>query len=116
MLAAERPHAVVAATDISRQALLVARANAQRHNVSKRIHFVQTDLASGLDMKADLIVSNPPYVPHRDAAILTIDVARYEPATALLTLSRRLRYVCTESTERCRGCDSRCARLPDCSA
>ena len=74
---------MVVATDISREALLVARANAQRHQVDDRIHFVQTDLASGLRMQADLIVSNPPYVPEWDAGNLPIDVSSYEPATAL---------------------------------
>ena len=82
-LAAERPRAVVVATDISREALLVARANAQRHQVGDRVHFVQTDLGSGLRMQADLIVSNPPYVPYRDAGSLPLDVSDYEPATAL---------------------------------
>jgi release factor glutamine methyltransferase len=82
-LAAERPRAVVVATDISREALLVARANAQRHQVGDQVHFVQTDLGSGLRKPADLIVSNPPYVPYRDAGSLPLDVSDYEPATAL---------------------------------
>jgi len=82
-LAAERPQAVVIATDISREALLVARGNARRHQVDDRIHFLQADLASGLQMQADLIVSNPPYVPNRDVCTLPLDVSRYEPATAL---------------------------------
>lgn len=82
-LAAERPQASITATDISHQALLVARANADRHQVRERMHFVQTDLANGLRVQADLIVSNPPYVPERDVSSLSLDVARYEPATAL---------------------------------
>jgi release factor glutamine methyltransferase len=82
-LAAERPHARVAATDISHQALLVARANAARHQVQDRIHFVRTDLTGGLRVQAEVIVSNPPYVPEREAGILQPDVADYEPATAL---------------------------------
>jgi release factor glutamine methyltransferase len=82
-LAAERPQAVVVATDISREALLVARGNARRHLVDDRIHFVQADLADGLQMQADLIVSNPPYVPNRDVCTLPVDVSRYEPAMAL---------------------------------
>jgi release factor glutamine methyltransferase len=84
-LAAERPQALVAATDISHQALLVARANAARHQVHERIHFVQTDLASGLGVRADVIVSNPPYVPQWDADNLATDVVSYEPAEALFS-------------------------------
>ena len=82
-LAAERPQARIAATDISHQALLVARANAARHRVEERIHFIRTDLASGVGVQADVIVSNPPYVPEREAGILQPDVADYEPPTAL---------------------------------
>ena len=82
-LAAERPQDLVVATDISHEALLVARANARRHQVDGRLQFVRTDLASGLRIQADLIVSNPPYVPYRDAGSLPIDVSDYEPAMAL---------------------------------
>ena len=82
-LAAERPRDRVVATDISHEALLVARGNAQRHHVEDRLTLIRTDLVDGLLMKADLIVSNPPYVPNIDAWRLPIDVARYEPATAL---------------------------------
>ena len=82
-LAAERPQDRVVATYISHEALLVARANARRHQVDGRLQFVRTDLASGLRIQADLIVSNPPYVPYRDAGSLPIDVSDYEPAMAL---------------------------------
>ena len=95
-LAAERPQDLVVATDISHEALLVARANAKRHGVEDRLKLIRTDLVSGLQMKADLVVSNPPYVPDIDARHLPIDVGRYEPATALfggpdgLTIIERL--------------------------
>jgi release factor glutamine methyltransferase len=82
-LAAERPEARVVATDISHEALLVAAANARRHGVEDRVHFVQADLAEGLSLQADLIVSNPPYVPQKSAPGLLRDVRDYEPATAL---------------------------------
>ncbi len=95
-LAIERPAARVVATDVSHAALLVARENARRHQVLNRIRFVQADLTAGLVLEADLIVSNPPYVPEFNAATLPDDVLRYEPATALfggddgLVLIRRL--------------------------
>jgi release factor glutamine methyltransferase len=82
-LAAERPDDLVFATDISHGALLVAAGNARRHGVHDRVHFVRTDLAAGLSVQADLIVSNPPYVPRQDSATLQPDVVRYEPAMAL---------------------------------
>jgi len=82
-LAVERPAALVVATDISDRALLVAAVNARRHGVAGRVHFVRTDLAAGLDMQADVIVSNPPYVADGDAPGLLPDVVDYEPAAAL---------------------------------
>ena len=82
-LAVEFPPAQVTATDTSREALEVAYRNAIRHNVIGRIAFVQGDLLQDVAGPADLIVSNPPYVPAGDAATLQPEVARYEPSSAL---------------------------------
>lgn len=85
----ERPDLVVAATDISAEALDVARANAARLGLDVR--FVHGDLLAGLE--ADAVVSNPPYVAAGDRVMP--EVARYEPPVALfaddgLTVIRRL--------------------------
>src|ERR1700732_382145 len=88
-LAKEFPAATVYATDISPAALAVARRNAVRHGVDKRIHFVESDLerplaAAGVKESAfDLVVSNPPYIPRRDANTLAREVRDHEPAIAL---------------------------------
>jgi release factor glutamine methyltransferase len=82
-LAVEFAAAKVTATDISHDALAVAYRNAERHNVLARVSFIKTDLLEGLSGTADLIVSNPPYVPAGDAATLQPEVVRYEPANAL---------------------------------
>lgn len=82
-LAVEFPPATVIATDASHEALAVAERNAERHNLIGRIAFVRTDLFQDVSGPADLIVSNPPYVPDGDAATLQPEVARYEPASAL---------------------------------
>ena len=82
-LAAERPDAHVFATDISHEALIVALANARTHGVAHRVHLIRCDLAEALRIRADLIVSNPPYVPKSSAPALAPDVMNYEPATAL---------------------------------
>ena len=82
-LAVEFPPASVTATDTSHEALAVAYRNADRHNVIGRITFVQADVLKDLTEPADLIVSNPPYVPAGDAATLQAEVARYEPSSAL---------------------------------
>jgi release factor glutamine methyltransferase len=92
-LARELPHADIVATDISSDALDVARRNAARHGVAERIRFVRTDLlrallgkrgTSGRELGTfDLIVSNPPYVARNEAAELAREVRDHEPATAL---------------------------------
>ena len=73
----ERPDLDVFATDVSADALDVARVNAARLGLD--VTFVEGDLLAGLE--ADAVVSNPPYVAARD--VVMPDVARYEPATAL---------------------------------
>jgi release factor glutamine methyltransferase len=82
-LAIEFPSARVIGTDTSTAALAVAERNARRHDVIDRVSFTRTDLLDSISGAADLIVSNPPYVPERDAQGLQPEVARYEPAVAL---------------------------------
>jgi release factor glutamine methyltransferase len=95
-LAHEFPSARVIATDLSPAALAVAGRNAERLGVSPRLRLVRSDLLDEVATAADLIVSNPPYVPDADAPGLQPEV-RYEPAAALfggkgdgLDLIRRL--------------------------
>src|SRR5665213_468828 len=75
------------ATDISEPALAIARDNALTHHCEQRIHFAHGDLLSGLALPEsflfDAIVSNPPYVPTRDAATMQPEVVGHEPHTAL---------------------------------
>jgi ribosomal protein L3 glutamine methyltransferase len=57
------PDAVVDATDISPDALAVARLNVERHDLAERVRLIRSDLFDGLEgAKYDLIISNPPYV------------------------------------------------------
>jgi len=82
-LLSELPNARGTGTDISAPALAVARANAERHALAARASFVECDFAAGLPGPFDLIVSNPPYVAHRDIAGLAAEVRDYDPALAL---------------------------------
>jgi len=88
-LAKELSAAAVYATDISPAALAVARRNAVRHGLENRIRFFESDLSRPLDADGakasafDLIVSNPPYIPIRDADTLAREVRDHEPAIAL---------------------------------
>ncbi|MEZ5320067.1 MAG: peptide chain release factor N(5)-glutamine methyltransferase [Vicinamibacterales bacterium] len=82
-LALELPAAALVATDVSPEALGVARRNAAALGVADRIEFLQAPLAAGLDAAVDLVVANPPYVPERDRPALAPDVVGHEPALAL---------------------------------
>jgi len=84
-LALEFPSAQVVATDMSSRALAVARRNAARHGVIDRMTFIETDLLAGIDDTADLIVSNPPYVPSSNAGGMQPEVDLYEPPVALFS-------------------------------
>ncbi len=69
-------------TDISRDALAVARENARR--LDAEAAFVCSDLTCGIiDGKFDLIVSNPPYIKSAEIGILEPEVRCHEPISAL---------------------------------
>lgn len=81
------PGARIYATEISREALEVARDNASVHGVEGQITFLRGDLleplfAQRLIGQCDLIVSNPPYIATRELALLPPEV-HYEPVEAL---------------------------------
>ncbi len=72
------------ATDLSAEALPIAKANAQ--HLGARVHFVHADLAAGFaDSSFGGIVTNPPYVPAGDAPTLQREVREWEPASALFS-------------------------------
>lgn len=78
----EIPHAAVTATDISTEALSVAKKNAER--LEAMIDFKQGDLLVPIaDQKWDIILSNPPYIGTHEAASLSDTVIDYEPHLAL---------------------------------
>ncbi len=87
----------VVATDISPQALEVARKNAAQLGLADRIRFLEGDLLEpASDEQFDLIVSNPPYVAAGEFAGLMKEVRDFDPKLALdggpdgLTVYRRL--------------------------
>ena len=83
-LAKEFPDAEIYATDISPAALEVARANAARHQLEKRIQFHQGDLLNGFDLTGvDFVVSNPPYVGEAEEDQVQLEVRKYEPRDAV---------------------------------
>lgn len=81
-LACEAPGCRVVATDLSHDALIVARSNARRLHVGERIAFITTSYLDGVRGVFDVIVANPPYVRDGDRPGLSPTV-RYEPDVAL---------------------------------
>ncbi|EGQ4465239.1 TPA: peptide chain release factor N(5)-glutamine methyltransferase [Staphylococcus pseudintermedius] len=83
-LKAERPELRVIATDISFQALAVARENAQR--LQRDITFLQGNALQPLidqDVRLDGLISNPPYIGEHERTLMDNSVIQYEPHVAL---------------------------------
>lgn len=82
-------NATVVAADISADALTVAAANIEKHQVAERVRSVEADLA-GLPAEVvpdggfDLVVSNPPYISERVFPTLPPNVRDHEPKLALV--------------------------------
>ncbi len=70
-------------TDVSLLAIGVATANASRLRVGDRASFFVTSNLDRIDGPYDILVSNPPYIPHADIAALDREVRDYDPLTAL---------------------------------
>jgi release factor glutamine methyltransferase len=83
-LAAEDPFVRLVATDIEPGALAVARGNAARLGLARRVEFVLSDLFADVGERPfDLVVSNPPYIPADEYVALEPNVRDYEPRRAL---------------------------------
>jgi release factor glutamine methyltransferase len=81
-VARELPLARLIASDVSLAALKVARRNAARHGVGKRIAFICSEAIPPSD-DVEIVVSNPPYIPIGERASLAPEVRDYEPPNAL---------------------------------
>jgi len=85
-LAKEMEDAAFWATDISAEALAIARENAERHAVFGKITFCQGDLFQALEQPApvfDMIISNPPYIASDAFETLPEEIRAHEPRIAL---------------------------------
>ena len=75
----------VTAVDISKEAIQVAKANADKNNA--KVHFVCADILDPSQWdnlpQVDLIVSNPPYVTEAEKKFMLPNVINYEPHIAL---------------------------------
>ena len=71
----------VVASDISEEAIKVAKENAQSHDAT--IKFIQSDIFDNIADKFDIIVSNPPYIDRKDEITMQDNVLKYDPHLAL---------------------------------
>lgn len=72
------------ASDVSHDALKLARKNAKSNGLNELIEFKEGDLfVPWQGQKFDIIVANLPYIPHEDMATLAFDLVHYEPRLAL---------------------------------
>jgi release factor glutamine methyltransferase len=87
-LARESKNIFLVATDISRDALVLAKENANSADVQQQIQFVNGDLFDPFRLSKerglfDLILSNPPYITQFEIRGLAKEVRDYEPLVAL---------------------------------
>jgi release factor glutamine methyltransferase len=80
-LAINLPQAKIYATDISAPALKVARANCQKHGVTRRVHLLPGNMLDPLPETVDLIVANLPYV--KESELPVYFPVSFEPVLAL---------------------------------
>lgn len=83
-LAKQHLNARIIASDISQDAIQLAKRNAVLHGVADRIDFREENgLALKDSERAHLIVSNPPYIPTKEIPLLQPEVKEFDPHTAL---------------------------------
>jgi release factor glutamine methyltransferase len=80
-LADERPDLHVAGSDLSEDALALARANGERLRL--RVEWLHADLLTGIPDEYEAILSNPPYVAESQRAELAPEIVHHEPPGAL---------------------------------
>lgn len=81
-IALKRPDAVVAACDVSKDALALASENRARLGLDERVRFFESDLVAGVEGEFDVVVANLPYIPAGEIAGLSREV-RHDPIAAL---------------------------------
>jgi release factor glutamine methyltransferase len=82
-LLSELPRARGIGIDLAPSAVAIATENAVRLGLGRRALFRIGDWDRGLAGRFDIVVSNPPYIPHREIEALAPEVCRYDPRLAL---------------------------------
>ena len=92
-LATQFPEAKVRATDLSEEALALARENAARLGLQDKVVFSKSDLLAEIEGTFDLIVANLPYVATGDRPSLSREVL-HDPDSALFAGERGTETIC----------------------
>ena len=91
-IALEIPSSTIIAIDIDERAISVAKNNIEKHEV-KNIEFVLTDIFhEKINKKADMLISNPPYIAKKEVSGLMKEVKDYEPLVALTDNNDGLKF------------------------
>ena len=77
------PRLNMQACDISKEALKIAKRNADNNKVLNRLNLAHSNLFDNIKGKFDFIISNPPYIPKNEILELDKNVLCYEPLSAL---------------------------------
>lgn len=80
-LKSARPDWHVTASDISSEALLLAKENSEKNQAS--VDFIESDVFNQISGKFDVIISNPPYIAYDDEDEVGVNVLASEPHLAL---------------------------------
>lgn len=84
----------IVASDISKDALLVAKENSNNHGQNERISFIEGDLLSSFKYNSfDIVVSNPPYIKEGELPHLQPEVKDFEPKVSLTAGKDGLYYI-----------------------
>ena len=79
---AKKTECLIYASDISEQALEIAKRNAKSNKV--KVNFIESDIFKNFKkQKFDIIISNPPYIPSQEILTLEDEVKKYDPILAL---------------------------------
>ena len=86
-IAANEPRSRVFGSDLSEEALVLARKNAQHLDLGRRVEFRQSDLFAAFESnefykKMDLITCNPPYIPSVKVGSMDSEISQCEPRLA----------------------------------
>lgn len=99
----ERQNIKLTATDISKDAIVIATQNANRHNVLPRLSRIHSDWFKNLkNQKFDIIVSNPPYISYDDIQHMAPETFKHEPKSALFAENNGLAgyYIIAQSAKK----------------